>query len=65
MSLEPSQLEGMLVKNIRSYLADYKSSDELEAQRLQELCSTLTWFFTALVRGHEKQNQFYGTLLFL
>jgi hypothetical protein len=60
MPLQANQLEEMLVENVRSYLADYQSSDELEARRLQQLCSTLTWFFSALVRGHEKRDQFYG-----
>jgi hypothetical protein len=59
MVLEASRLEEMLVENMRSYLADGKSSDELKAQRLQELCSTLNWFFSALVRGHEKWNRFH------
>jgi hypothetical protein len=58
MALDAKQLEEMLVGNLRSYLADYKSSDELEAKRLQELCSTLNWFCYVLVRDHEKWNRF-------
>ena len=58
MTLDANQLEEMLVGNARSYLADYESSDELEALRLRELCSTLNWFFLALVRDHEKWNRF-------
>ena len=60
MILEPSQLEEMLVGNVRSYLSDYKSSDVLESQRLQELCETLNRFFLALVREHEKWNHFHS-----
>jgi hypothetical protein len=60
MSLTPNQLEAMLVENIRSYLADYKTSDEVEALRLRELCETLNWFFLALVREHEKWSRFHS-----
>ena len=58
MTLDANQLEQMLVGNVRSYLADCKISDELEVKRLQELCSTLNWFFYVLVQHHEKWNRF-------
>ena len=58
MTLDANRLEEMLVRDVRSYLADHKSSEELEAKQLQELCSTLNWFFYALVRDHEKWNRF-------
>jgi hypothetical protein len=58
MTLDANQLEEMPVGDVRSYLADHKSSDELEPKRLQELCSTLHWFFYVLVRDHAKWNRF-------
>ena len=58
MALDAKQLEQMLVRDVRPYLGDFKSSDELEAKRLQELCETLNWFFYVLVKDHEKWNRF-------
>ena len=54
-----SKLEAILAKNVQSYLADYKSGDRIEAERLRELCSTLARFLGELVRGHENWSRFY------
>ena len=60
MALQPDELEAMLAENVRAYLADYKTSEQLEAQRLQELCETLNWFFLAIVREHERWNRYHS-----
>lgn len=54
-----AQLEAKLSRAARAYLADYKSGDRVEAERSQELCSTLARFFSELVRNQDRWNRFY------
>jgi len=58
-ALETSKLETMVARDVRSYLADYRSGDRVEAERLRELCSTLARFFGELVAGHKAWSRFY------
>lgn len=54
-----AQLEAKVAQAVRAYLSDYKSGDRVEAERSQELCSTLARFYWGLVRTDDRWNGFY------